>query len=230
MLYTLGTRDLASGRISQAITRFTEAKSLASHSRAIATECDLWLGDCYYRQGEYGRAARAYNSYLSASRADDANRPLAYYDLGYARFAEKRYGDARTDFERVVNNPGNLDKTVIADAYNRLGDCHYYQTDFSSASANYDRAYSLNPEAGDYAVFQKAMMKGLGKDHHGKIESLDDMMERYPTSGLLPAALLEKAESYVALNRPGDAVVIYESLVKRCASSYIDRLQYPSGC
>lgn len=215
VLYTLGTRDLASGRISQAITRFTEAKSLASHNRAIATECDLWLGDCYYRQGEYGRAARAYNSYLSASRADDANRPLAYYDLGYARFAEKRYGDARTDFERVVNNPGNLDKTVIADAYNRLGDCHYYQTDLSSASANYDRAYSLNPEAGDYALFQKAMMKGLGKDHHGKIESLDDMMERYPTSGLLPAALLEKAESYVALNRPGDAVVIYESLVKR---------------
>lgn len=215
VLYTLGTRDLASGRVSQAITRFTEAKSLAAHSKAIATECDLWLGDCYYRQGEYARASRAYNDYLKSSKANDANRPLAYYDLGYARFAEKRYGDARADFERVVKNPGNLEQPIVADAYNRLGDCHYYQSDFNAASANYDQAYTLNPESGDYALFQKAMMKGLVKNHHGKIESLDDMMERYPTSGLLPAAMLEKAESYVALNRPGDAVVIYESLVKR---------------
>lgn len=69
VLYTLGTRDVAAGRISQAITRFTEAKSLAAHNKAIATECDLWLGDCYYRQGEYARAARAYNDYLKSSRA-----------------------------------------------------------------------------------------------------------------------------------------------------------------
>lgn len=215
VLYTLGTRDLASGRVSRAITRFTEAKSLASQSKAIATECDLWLGDCYYRQGEYQRATRAYNDYLKASKASDANRPLAYYDRGYALFAEKRYGDARADFERVVKTPGNLDEQVIADTYNRLGDCHYYQSDFNSASANYDRAYSLNPEAGDYALFQKAMMKGLVKNHRGKIESLDDMMERYPSSGLVPAAMLEKAESYVSLNRPGDATVVYEALVKR---------------
>lgn len=215
VLYTLGTRDVAAGRISQAITRFTEAKSLAAHNKAIATECDLWLGDCYYRQGEYARAARAYNDYLKSSRANDANRQLAYYDLGYAEFAQKRYNDAAADFARVVKNPGNLEQSLVADAYNRLGDCRYYQSDFTAASTYYDQAYSLNPEAGDYALFQKAMMKGLVKNHHGKIESLDDMMERYPTSGLLPAAMLEKAESYVALNRPGDAVVIYESLVKR---------------
>lgn len=36
VLYTLGTRDVAAGRISQAITRFTEAKSLAAHNKAIA--------------------------------------------------------------------------------------------------------------------------------------------------------------------------------------------------
>lgn len=215
VLYTLGTRDVASGRIAQAIARFTEAKSLASHNKTIATDCDLWLGDCYYRQGEYSRATRCYNDYLKSSRANDANRPLAYYDLGYALFAQKRYNDAATDFQRVVNTPGNLDNSIVADAYNRLGDCHYYQSDFATASTHYDRAYNLNPEAGDYALFQKAMMKGLAKNHHGKIEALDDMIGRYPTSGLLPAAMLEKAESYVALNRPGDAVVIYESLVKR---------------
>ncbi len=215
VLYMLGSRDLASGRVGSAIERFTEAKSLASHNRALAAECDLWLGDCYYRQGEYSRASRSYNDYLKATTAKDANRPLAYYDLGYSRFAEKRYSDARVDFERVVKNPGGLDTSVVADAYNRIGDCHYYASDFSAASTNYDKAYNLNPEAGDYALFQKAMMKGLTRDHHSKIEALDDMMERYPTSGLLPPALLEKAESYIALNRQGDAIVIYESLVRR---------------
>lgn len=41
------------------------------------------------------------------------------------------------------------------------------------------------------------------------------MMSRYPTSGLMPSALLEKAESYVALNRADDAVKVYRDLVKR---------------
>lgn len=226
VLYALGSRDLASGKVAQATSRFTEAKSLANYDKTIANDCNLWLGDCYYRQGDYQRATRFYNDYLKGSRATDINRPLAYYDLGYALFSQKSYNDAAANFERAVKSPGNLETQTVADAYNRLGDCHYYGSRFGEASTLYDKAYALNPESGDYALFQKAMMKGLTRNHREKIESLDDMMRRYPTSGLLPSALLEKAESYVALNRPGDAVAVYQELVKRYPSTSAGRNGY----
>lgn len=127
----------------------------------MATECDLWIGDCYYRQGKYTEASKAYSDYLRYSGLRSSNRMLATYDLGYSRFGEKRYSEARQNFEKVVKQPGNLGQDIVADSYNRIGDCHYYASAFSEAAANYDKAYSLNPEAGDYALFQKAMMRGL---------------------------------------------------------------------
>lgn len=215
VLYILGSRDLAAGNVSQALKRFQGAKALSSQDKAMATECDLWIGDCYYRQGKYAQASKAYSDYLRYSGANSSNRMLATYDLGYSRFGEKRYSDARQNFEKVVKQPGNLGQDIVADSYNRIGDCHYYASAFSEAAANYDKAYSLNPAAGDYALFQKAMMRGLARDYKGKLEIIDDMMSRYPTSGLMPSALLEKAESYVALNRADDAVKVYRDLVKR---------------
>ncbi len=226
VLYILGSRDLAAGRVNQALDRFKASKTLADNNRAIANECDLWIGDCYYRLGDYARASSSLNSYLKNCGATAANRPLAYYDLGYSRFAEKRYADARTDFERVVKTPGDLGDQLVADAYNRIGDCYYYSSDFGKAAANYDRAYDLNPSAGDYALFQKAMMRGLTRDHKAKLQLIDDMMARSPGSGLLPAALLEKAESYVALNRDAEAIDTYETLVKRYPSTSQGRNGY----
>ncbi len=214
VLYILGSRDVASGNINQAIERFTEAKKMSAQDRAMANECNLWLGDCYFRQGNYSRASQLYREYLKGGSASASNRAIAYYDLGYSLFSEKKYADARQNFEKAVNDR-NLKSNLVADAYNRIGDCYYYASDFNRASQSYDKAYDLNPAAGDYSLFQKATMKGLVRDYNSKIEALDDMMERYPSSSLIPAALLEKAESFVAINRSDDAISTYESLVKR---------------
>lgn len=214
VLYILGSRDVASGNINQAIERFTEAKKMSAQDRAMANECNLWLGDCYFRQGNYSRASQLYREYLKGGSASASNRAIAYYDLGYSLFSEKKYADARQNFEKAVNDR-NLKSNLVADAYNRIGDCYYYASDFNRASQSYDKAYDLNPAAGDYSLFQKATMKGLVRDYNSKIEALDDMMERYPSSSLIPAALLEKAESFVAINRSDDAISTYETLVKR---------------
>lgn len=213
VLYILGSRDVASGNIPQAIQRFTDAKKMTAQDRSMANECNLWLGDCYFRQGDYSRASQLYREYLKGSSTSSANRAIAYYDLGYSLFSEKKYADARQNFEKAVKDR-NLKTNLVADAYNRIGDCYYYASDFNRASQSYDQAYELNPAAGDYALFQKATMKGLARDYIDKIKALDDMMERYPSSSLIPAALLEKAESYVALNHNDDAVATYETLVR----------------
>lgn len=215
VLYTLGSRDLASGRASAAIERFKEARTISAGDRTLGNECNLWIGDCLYRLGKYSEAARALNDYLKNAAASSANRPLAYYDLGYCRFAEKKYDSAIKDFQRVISSPGDLGDAIVADSYNRVGDCYYYMSQFAKAAESYDRAHSINPATGDYALFQKAVMKGLSRDYKGKIQLLDEVSAAYPTSGLLPAVLLEKAESYVALGRTGDAVSLYRELVRK---------------
>ena len=64
VLYELGARDLASKRVKQALARFEESQSLGRYNSRLATECDLWIGDCNYRLGEYAKASKALESYL----------------------------------------------------------------------------------------------------------------------------------------------------------------------
>lgn len=219
VLYVLGTRDFAAGKTAQALSRFRMAKILASHNQDIARECDLWIGDCLYRQEKFEDASNAYVTYLNTVSSTSVNRPLAYYNLGYSRYAEKRYDDAKADFNKVIGNPGNLGKAIVADSYSRVGDCYYYESEFSQAQENYDKAYEMNPSAGDYALYQKAMMKGFDKDYKGKIRALNQVIDKYPSSGLIPSAFLEKAESYIALDDNENAVASYQKLVDKYPST-----------
>lgn len=225
VLYELGTRDLASKRVKQAMERFEQSKALGRYNKEIETECDLWLGDCQYRLGQYAAATRSLTSYIRRSGATGYNGLVANYDLGYSYFGERRYADARKVFERVAADT-NADADVRADVYNRIGDCYYYASDFGRAADYYDKSLQLNPTAGDYAIYQKALMRGLQRDHNGKIDLLQEMMRRYPRSGLMASALLEKADSHIALNQTGEALSTYEKLV----SGYGATQQGRQGC
>lgn len=231
VLLVLGSREYTSGKISQAIDHLTQAKRLGNADASMARQCDLWLGDCYFTRGNYDEAATAYRTFLaSAPKTDIGNRALAYYDLAYTRFNQDRFSDALTDFRDALNllsnNQTGLPSSLVADCHNRMADCHYYSSDFNSAAQEYQRAYDLNPEAGDYALYQLAIMKGLRKDHAGKIESIDRLISRFPSSGLIPSALLEKAESQSALGQTDKAIATYRQLVKQYANTAPGRNGY----
>lgn len=221
VLLVLGSREYSSGKISQAISHLTQAKRLASKGDpSVSRQCDLWLGDCYYTRGNFEEAAGCYRAFLaSAPKSDSDNRATAYYDLGYTRFSQERYADALANFRDAVSIIGSgahgLPQGILADCHNRMADCHYYASDFSAAAEDYNKALALNPESGDYALYQLAIMKGLRKDHKGKIESIDALAERFPSSGLIPAALLEKAESQSALGQTDKAIDTYRRLVQQ---------------
>ena len=230
VLFVLGTREYSSGKLAEAIEHLTEARSLSRYDESIARQCDMWLGDCYYTRGNYDAAAQSYLDYLKATPAGDIpDVALARYDLGYTRFAQERYGDARTDFSDVVRLLGQapaLPSSMLPDAYSRMADCSYYMGEYSSAASDYKKAYDLNPASGDYALYQYAIMKGLLKDHSGKIATIDDLLSRFPSSGLLPQALLEKAESQSALGDTDAAVKTYNELVRKYAGTSPGRNGY----
>lgn len=220
VLFVLGTREYSSGHVAEAITHLSEAAGMKGYDKSIATQANMWLGDCFFTRGNYDEAARRYLEYIRNTPATQTPQlALARYDLGYTRFSQERYAEALTDFTDAVTlmrkNRGDLPAGLEADAYSRSGDCHYYMSQFAQAEADYRQAFSLDPDAGDYALYQQAIMKGLMKDHASKIALIDRLAELFPTSGLLPQAYLEKAESQAASGNVKSAIDTYRDLVSK---------------
>lgn len=221
VLYMLGSRELQTNETAAALAHFLEASRMGSLNATLANECNLWMGECLYRQGKYAEAVKSYKAFIRSASRNNPNLPLAYYDLGYARFAQKQFADAKTDFSRAIESAKGMKSSPVSsnvnlsDAYNRLADSYYYSSDFASAASTYEKAYSLNPKAGDYPMYQQGLMKGLQRDHNGKIEILSAMTSRFPTSSLVPSALLEMGESYGELGRDDRAIETYTALAAR---------------
>ena len=220
VLYTLGTRELQSGDTRSALKHFTEAASMQRHDAAIAAESTLWAGECRYKLGDYAGAVKDYNAYLRNSAADKRNKALAWYDLGYARFAQKHFAEAGADFRKFIAASGQgTDRRLLADAYNRLADSQYYTSDFTGAAENYGAALEADPASGDYPMYQQGLMQGLRRDYAGKIETLTEMISQFPTSALVPSAMLEMAESYGESGLTDRAIETYTALVSRYPST-----------
>lgn len=225
VLYSIGARELSAGRPEKALQSLEEARRLGKYDSELAAETDLLIADCKYRTGNYREAASGYRKYLSTAPSSAPNLTLARYDLGYALFAQKEFDKAIAEFERVAAVQGGS-PAIISDSYNRIGDARYYKSDFASALDAYGKAYNANPSAADYAMFQMAIMEGYRKDYNKKDATLSRMIEQFPTSALIPSALLEKGENYLQLSRPSDAAATYRRLVKNYPSTEQGRNGY----
>jgi TolA-binding protein len=218
-----GARQLQAGRTDDAVTCLTEARSLGRYSGDIASESTLWLGEALYKKEDYAGAIKNYNLFLKETSSSNSNHSLALYDMAYAQFAQKDFSQAKTYFNRYLTSLKSTSSSDVvalkADAYNRLGDCEYYSGKFTDAASNYEKAIQAAPSSADYPMYQTAIMKGLTRDHQGKIDGLAKMMERFPSSALIPSALLETGESYTELNNNSKAISTYTTLAKRFPST-----------
>lgn len=225
VLFMMGTRDLQSGRTAQAIDYLTQASEVDGANASLHRQSLLWLANARLEAGQFEEAAQSYLDYLQVAPSDDSNRPLAYYNLGYTRFRQSRWDDAIKDFRRVADNK-SVTKAMRADALNRLADCLYYSERPGEAATVYTRAYDENPESGDYAMYQAALMKGRQGEQAALIDAMDRMMARFPNSPLVPAAMLEKAQAFVEMNQTADAIDTYTDL----ATAYPNASQGRKAC
>lgn len=213
ILYALGTRALATGDAAAAASYLERSRELSRYSRPVAAQTALSLGEARYRLGDCKSAVTYINEYLKDAPASDRNRKLARYDLGYAYFGLKDYASALPQFVDAADSHGALTADIEADALNRAADTYYYRGDWASADACYGRAYDRNPANGDYPAFQRAVMQGYQRDHKAKIASLRRMIAEFPTSSLIPDALLEMTESYQQLGNTRSAIGTYERVI-----------------
>lgn len=226
VLYTLGAKLMSTDKADVAVQMLKEAKELGKYDKNIASETNLLLGEALYRTGQYDQSADELLEYIASVTPSSQNYPMALYDLGYTRMAQKDWADAAKNFERVIDNPGNLSNAIIADAQARLGDARYYQRNWAGAASAYHQAYALNTSGGDYPLYQKAVMQGYNADYKGKLETLDELIRSFPTSAIIPDAMLDQADAYVQLKQNDEANAVYIRLMEQYPQTTQGRQAY----
>lgn len=212
VLYRLGVRELSAGNTGDALDYFTRSSQLRKYDSKIANENALWLAEAAYRNGDYAKAADSYSSYLKRANSKDANYALANYGYGYSLFQQRKYSEAKAAFTKFLNqNP--TDKAMKTDAYNRIGDCLYYNKNYSEAEGYYEKAIGIEGVKADYSLFQKGFMLGLQRRHKEKISVMDKVIDNFPSSVYAPKALYEKAQAYIALGDNGKAEATFSKLM-----------------
>lgn len=207
VLYNIGVEALSNDKAADAQKYLLQARQLSNYDKKLDAQNSLWLGECMYRKGDYAQAAKYQNEYLKSVNSSDKNYGLGYYNLGYSRFGQKKYEEARNAFAKAVSSQ-RLTAQMTNDANNRIGDTYYYTGNIKNAQKYYDKS------SGDYAIYQKGIMLGLAKDYSGKVKQMKMLRKKYPLSSLIPMAMLEEADAYINMNNDKKAVALYDELVK----------------
>ena len=183
ILFQLGTQSFANTQFEQAIGCFNQSIALGGYNLQTKADALYWRGESYYRLNRMQEAARNFNDYLSLTPQKNTEMyALAYYNLAYIAFHKKDYATAQDRFLKFIQLRKAGDATVLADAYNRVGDCYMQVRRFDEAKQYYTRAENLGTPAGDYSYYQLALVSGLQKDYDGKITLLNRLADKYPNS------------------------------------------------
>lgn len=224
LLFRLGTQAFAQAAFENAIEYFSQSLQLGRYNQQTQADAYYWRGESKYRLEQYGAAASDYRQYLEfAPDRRSTEYGLALYNLGYTAFKQKQYDKALTWFTRCAESGIRLENDVVADVYNRMGDCNFYARRFDAADAQYAQVSGYSMSLSDYSLFQQSIIKGLQREYGKKIELLNRLITGFPESQYLDDALYEQGRAFVQLEDNDNAVKRYSLLVQRYPESPLSR-------
>jgi tetratricopeptide (TPR) repeat protein len=213
LLYQLGTEAFAQNNPEKAIEYFTLSLQ-SSLVGKYSAECLYWRAECYYRTNRSEQAIADLNAFFNNGYSGSSvNRVIANYSIAYALFSKKNYTESLNWFLKYVKLESNTSETTYPDALNRIGDCYFYERNFTKAQSYYTKAISANPKTADYALFQTAYVCGLQKDYSLKISKLESLISQYPTSDYTDDALYEMGRAYLMMENNAKAISSYQRLL-----------------
>ena len=225
LLYKAGTEAFAGGDLEKSITKLNESLKVGDYDRQTGADALFWRGEVYFRKGDYKQASRDYTQYLNLTNERRGRTyGLALYGLGYTYFTQKNYQDAFRQFNALMQSysvsAGAIDKTTLADAYMRIGDCYFHSRQYKAAEDAYNNAITTEPSQADYAMYQKAFTQGLSGRYSDKVGTLTYLTETYPQSDYFDDALYEKGRAYVQLEKGTQAIAAFEQLTSQFPQSH----------
>ena len=218
ILFQLGNQAFMDTNMDEAIGFFRQAIEMGNYDNEARANAYFWRGESYYRLGRYSDAIADFNTYIS--RTNNLNiSPLVYYNIAYCYFKRQSFDQALVSFRRYVAIERNQTSNSFADAYNRIGDCLFYNRQFAEAETNYSRAASLQPSLADYAIYQSGYVLGLQRDYRGKIRMMDRVINEFPSSQYIDEALFERGRTYVLLDRFSEGAQSFRILMDQYPQS-----------
>ena len=204
----------------QAIEYFDQSLANGEYNRQLQASALFWKAEANFRLNNYHQAINGFNQFLKIPAATNTpENATVYYNLGYAWFKLKDYNQAATAFQKFTANQSGKEKDKTGDAFNRLGDCYFINRDYQNAEKNYEQAYAINSYDADYALFQKAICRGLLRQPEQKISSLRNLLQSFPESAFTDDALFELGRTYEREENIPTAIGYYENILKEYPQS-----------
>lgn len=225
VLFQLGIQRFANADFIAALRYFNESLKIGQYNIQTKANTYYWWGESHYRQSDFTLASQGFQNYLQLVQNKNTEMyALAHYNLGYTSFKQKKYATALTWYLKyILIQKGESETTAIADAYNRIGDCYFYNREFSAARQSYRKAIDLDSSMGDYSLFQEGFIAGLQKKYTEKITLLDKLINEYTSSQYIDDALYEKGRAYVLDGNNQKAISAFTELVDKFPTSSMSR-------
>ncbi len=220
IFYRMGIQEFLNGNNHSAIDYMNSSLELAKYDKQTEAGALFWKGEALYKTGKYSDALK---NYRKSAAIGGENQAKAIYGTGYVLFQEQEYNKAQTEFERFIKLSQNESNSIVADAYSRIGDCHYYRREFETAKKYYEKATSVDIKNADYSLFRSAITMGMSKDYASKTRILKQLIAQFPNGSYTEQAYYELGRTYIEQNKYKEAVVAYDNLAKRFPSSPLAR-------
>lgn len=208
-------------RFNDAIDWFEQAAKMNAISE-IAPESTFWIAEAYYRMNKYAEAKSHYQKFMAMKNAAS----LEYYrhvpyNFGYIAMNQGDYAESQKEFQKFINQKGDLPNDMVQDAYIRLADSYYIAKSFEKAIEYYTKAIDGGAKNADYAVYQKAMSYGAQKKFQEKIDQLNLLTTQYSHSLYHRDAVYEIGITLMLLNKETEAMGYFDRIIKNYPNSNV---------
>lgn len=221
--YQLGTDAFIQGKMAQADEWLTAVIDDKQYGEQYRQEAYYWRAETAYRSKNYQECRNDLNRFFNCAGVKKSpNYAAAFYLNAYACFNMSEYPQAKREMQQYLGMIRPTDKTY-ADALNRLGDCEFNARQFEAAIQYYARVAQMNTTGSDYAMFQRGYAQGLLRRYGEKINSMQELLKRYPRSDYADDGLYEIARAQIEKDDEAAAIGAYERLLDQYPKSPLAR-------
>lgn len=173
----------------------------------------FWLGESYFRSGDYSNARQVFTELYNTSALDGRDEsPLIPFSIGYCYFKEGDYDQAIKWFDVYIDEG---DAAYRKGAILRKADSWFMKKKYTSAIPIYEQVSSEYRNANDiYPYYQAAVCYGLTGNNQKKINALLPVKNASPESRFYSEAVYELGRAYIAANKTTEARTCFEGLLE----------------
>jgi tetratricopeptide (TPR) repeat protein len=216
--YMRGIQLYQNGQKDEARRFFNRSLEYPINKRTVALT-SYWLGSIANENKEYNASKNHINAFLTQARPfgdlpDESSLFMGQYIQGYNLMQLKDYAGAQAQFRYAIDGISKgssyiqseqIKNGVRGDAVLRAGDCSFKLNKYPDAVKYYDEAINRKYDGFEYALYQKAIIRGLQNAPLDKIVLLEDLIQKYPYSRHTDEALLQLGETYMNLGKYTEA-------------------------